>query len=122
MTKNDFGKQTESWHAEICFRDNKPAIKHTPGPFTYRRDYDETFDFVKIVTCCEEERVLACILDNEVEWSAQIEANALLFAAAPELLQALDAMLLAGPCRSEQYDAAVAKALAAIAKVEGRRL
>jgi len=73
-----------------------------------------------IVPCCDHDQVLACILcrDNEFEWSARTEANAELFAAAPELLQALQALLLAGPRESAQYDAAAAQALLVIRELE----
>jgi hypothetical protein len=115
MTNDGFGNK-----AEICFRRNRPAFRHTPGPFTVRRDYDESFAYWKIVPCCDHDQVLACILcrDNEFEWSARTEANAELFAAAPELLQALQALLLAGQCKSAQYDAAAAQALLVIRELE----
>jgi hypothetical protein len=113
-------KTTEMKNAEICFRRNRPAVQHTPGPLTVRRDYHEAFAFWMIVPRCDQEQVLACILcrDNEFEWSARAEANAQLFASAPELLQALQALLLAGPCKSAQYDAAVAQALLVIGELE----
>jgi len=104
-------------------RKHKLRGAHTPGPYTYRRHSPGVDDYWQIVPIKDEKDVLASIFfwcDDDPASLERDEANARLFAAAPELLGALRAMLAAGPYGEEDYDAAAEMAIAAIAKAGGR--
>lgn len=90
--------------------------KHTPGP--WRRTLDWTSRY-KTIFADRNTQIAHLVVNGSVQTNSEIEGNANLIAAAPDLLQACkDALLLA-----ELYDiegAAIDAARAAIAKAEGR--
>jgi hypothetical protein len=96
---------------------NKPATRHTPGPWSIRR---LTSGWPVITS--EAHDVADLRLNGK--GLAHVEANAALLAAGPDLLEALDYLLQQtvdqdlkyGICLSEGEEEARAKALAAIAK------
>ena len=97
--------------------------KHTPGPwFTHREGFSSVYIEARIGGGMLQE-VASCGPTNE--GSDQQEANARLIAAAPEMLEALKAMIDAervyesGGRSSEELDA-LEKAHAAITKATGR--
>ena len=87
---------------------------HTPGP--WRLGYTALPDGrpCPFITSDDGLRTLASVIPHE-----GYEANAILFAAAPELLAALRAAVLAGEW-VDQPPAWVEQARAAIAKAEGK--
>jgi hypothetical protein len=101
-------------------------MTHTPGPwYAYRADYQGRPDEAPIFVVGPSEfhtvaKVRAGNTDDDLP--KQTEANALLIAAAPELLAALKAVLTVWhDATATRHDdaAAEAAALAAIAKAEG---
>lgn len=62
------------------------SSKHTPGPWTYQENSDAYTHIVRGPTNC-----LICQLSQSTH--VEIEANARLIAAAPEMLQALTAVV-----------------------------
>jgi uncharacterized protein YceK len=96
--------------------------RYTPGPYAFYRDHSGCEEYLLIVDVARES-MLACIIlpwDCSPAELEQAKSNARLFAAAPELLEALESLLAAGcPSEHEQYNAAVSKAVAIIAEVLG---
>ncbi len=92
-------------------------MSHTPGPWTFRADGDDSHYAIMAGT-----RWLASFLHNGEQWTDTQLANARLMAAAPDMLTALReiAGLLDGPVVSEQSrSAARAAALIAIRRASG---
>ena len=91
--------------------------KHTPGPWGIERHYDPGYKFISAKKHTALAQVVWCMEDEDR--SPECEANAHLIAAAPELLEALEALVLD---ESKEYiptrlwDAA----RAAIAKAKGQ--
>jgi hypothetical protein len=83
--------------------------KHTPGPWSFRRNYDGSLDFFAE----DGTRVILCNarLVNQ-------DANARMIAAAPELLESLQGLMHEWTTPTEYLDAAKA-ARAAITKATG---
>jgi hypothetical protein len=97
------------------------ATPHTPGPFIYRKSEDGCDNYWDIVSVHEPHRRLASILfwDDDPQWTTQTEADARLFAAAPELLGALGALVEARLNRDKDaLDVAAAQAIAVLAKLD----
>jgi len=120
---NAADKQIKDWHeAEM------KMSKHTPGPWSYRKvprkqEWEintkrchnlghESWTCMSVVFGCDDYPKMGKIVG---------EANARLIAAAPELLEALkDALCCLEVC-GKDYDYAVGKASAAIAKATGEQ-
>lgn len=109
---------------------NKKNAGYTPGPWTVQDEYDETLPIdgwdEDLDASVEIARVSLDMLTPK-----QREANARLIAAAPELLAALEAVMVAIDCYDSQHEASMARAInrsnplsieaarAAIAKAKG---
>ena len=85
---------------------------HTPGPWNCNRSSASGYDIV----CAENLPVDVCVISRRDKTTGEIDANARLIAAAPELLTALKFVLSA---HGGQLEAAFAQARDAIAKAEG---
>lgn len=67
----------------------KDRVSHTPGPFWYERSRDECDDTFDIsAPGIDRPMVSVPFRASEADWAARAEANARLFAAAPDLLSA----------------------------------
>lgn len=88
---------------------------NTRGPW----DVDGQFGFLDVVSSKGRIAMIDC--DNDDIFGADIEANARLIAAAPDLLAACQEMAaqLGGGSDFEQWKAAKAQLIAAIAKAKG---
>lgn len=92
--------------------DTATSQKHTPGPWHVgiRDGYPDIFD--------KDGHWLASI-----PWDAElidVQSNARLIAAAPELLEALQEVLVTGACLQERHPTTIDRVVAAIAKAEGK--
>ena len=93
---------------------------HTPGPWNCNRSSASGYDIV----CSENSPTDVCVISRRDKTTGEIDANARLIAAAPELLAALETayMALIGylPAhRNDVTDAAIGAASAAITKATG---
>lgn len=93
---------------------------HTPGPWNCNRSSASGYDIV----CSENSPTDVCVISRRDKTTGEIDANARLIAAAPELLAALETayMALIGylPAhRNDVTDAAIGAARAAITKAKG---
>jgi hypothetical protein len=93
---------------------------HTPGPWNCNRSSASGYDIV----CSENSPTDVCVISRRDKTTGEIDANARLIAAAPELLAALETayMALIGylPAhRNDVTDAAIGAARAAITKATG---
>lgn len=93
---------------------------HTPGPWNCNHSSASGYDIV----CSENSPTDVCVISRRDKTTGEIDANARLIAAAPELLAALETayMALIGylPAhRNDVTDAAIGAARAAIAKATG---
>jgi hypothetical protein len=93
---------------------NKTAAGHTPGPWTAR--YADRIGFI-IEVGPKDSMQAGKVADIIVRGGGESHGNALLIAAAPELLEALKAMLADGPAGLESR----IMARAALAKAQGGR-
>jgi hypothetical protein len=100
---------------------------HTPGPWMYRLDTGTGYGRIES-TRRDLPNNDPVVLAVREDWNRYLsetpegQANARLIAAAPEMLEALRAMLGLGNITSFQPGRAEALARAAIAKAEGRTL
>jgi len=100
------------------------SAQHTPGPLTWRMGphIPEVKGPLGIGVCyCP----VAIIAENKGSYQIRIDeamANARLFAAAPDLLDALDRLRNAEKAPREEWLAALLNADAAIAKAKGEQL
>ena len=98
-------------------------VKHTPGPWTYEGDHTHRQYNIRVLGrdaqhICTVNNLPPHVLANREQSTA--EANARLIAAAPDLLVALKCIADAlSPPRNAEEAAAIAAALAAIAKAKG---
>ena len=93
---------------------------HTAGPWNCNRSSASGYDIV----CSENSPTDVCVISRRDKTTGEIDANARLIAAAPELLAALETayMALIGylPAhRNDVTDAAIGAARAAITKATG---
>ena len=93
---------------------------HTPGPWNCNHSSASGYDIV----CSENSPTDVCVISRRDKTTGEIDANARLIAAAPELLAALETayMALIGylPAhRNDVTDAAIGAARAAITKATG---
>jgi len=93
---------------------------HTPGPWNCNHSSASGYDIV----CSENSPTDVCVISRRDKTTGEIDANARLIAAAPELLAALETayMALIGylPAhRNDVTDAAIGAARAAITKAKG---
>ena len=93
---------------------------HTPGPWNCNHSSASGYDIV----CSEISPTDVCVISRRDKTTGEIDANARLIAAAPELLAALETayMALIGylPAhRNDVTDAAIGAARAAITKATG---
>ena len=94
--------------------------KATPGPWNCNHSSASGYDIV----CSENSPTDVCVISRRDKTTGEIDANARLIAAAPELLAALETayMALIGylPAhRNDVTDAAIGAARAAITKAKG---
>ena len=92
-------------------------VKHTPGPWNCLRRSSAD----RAIVCAETQPLDICVLSNRDKSIGQVNANALLIAAAPDLLKALKAMVEAHaiPSTGCKSRTAYEHAIAAITKAEG---
>lgn len=100
--------------------------KHTPAPWHVCTGNHETFGNVLNIAAQEGDVPAICVISNVEDATEEDRANARLIAAAPDLLEALKAMLDAEPGygwggSSEAEIAAQELARAAIAKATGEQ-
>jgi len=82
------------------------STKHTPGPWNCQRASAAD----RHIVCAENQPLDICVLSNRNKGASEINANALLIAAAPELLElAKDALGMVG-LPIHPYDAAAFRA------------
>ena len=93
--------------------------KHTPGPWTVQRDF-RGYGTFQIVEAGERERSLLMCGDAAGVPRGEMQANARLIAAAPDLLESAESILLMldGTDHSTKIDR-MAQLRAAIAKARG---
>jgi hypothetical protein len=99
-------------------------MSHTPGPWRW----DHESNVGNLIVDPERNAVATFQARSHLKWAeqqAEREANARLIAAAPELLEALKGLeqwydAEVEPPHREFFNAAIAKARAAIAKAEGK--
>ena len=95
--------------------------QHSPGPFTCTLDKDGCDDIFYINGADDTSVAQVVFWDSDDGWAGRAAANARLLTAAPDLLDALKALLAARPNENAtEYDVAADRALAAVAKAEGR--
>lgn len=95
--------------------------RRSPGPFSCTLDRDGCDDIFYINGADDTSVAQVVFWDSDDGWAARAAANARLLTAAPDLLDALKALLAARPYRNaNKHNVAVVNALAAIAKAEGR--
>lgn len=96
-------------------------MEHSKGPWeTDGRVSPAGAGYLDIV--CPKGRIAMMDCEADAFWAAELEANANLIAAAPELLAACEEMAaqLGGGNNFAKWEAAKAKLVAAIAKAKGR--
>ena len=97
---------------------------HTPGPWNCNRSSASGYDIV----CSENSPTDVCVISRRDKTTGEIDANARLIAAAPELLEALREFVslmpsaegLGGHAPIGAFQIVADLARAAIAKAEGR--
>ena len=98
--------------------------EHTPGPWTALDTTKSTFGMGSVVAALGQTTggVHWCVAAvGEYVRDEELEANAYLIEAAPDLLEAAKG-LTDGPLTPETRDAAMLRLIAAIDKAEGKRL
>ena len=90
---------------------------HTPGPWNCNRSSASGYDIV----CSENSPTDVCVISRRDKTTGEIDANARLIAAAPDLIEALRAVVATEIYLPDhpQRQAAYRNARAAIAKAEG---
>lgn len=96
-----------------------PMSKHTPGPWHTNPDSD--LRRIGVYAGSEEEIVICDVTDEDLEHDLEIEANAALIVAAPDLLAVCKAVVEEDGFRgSALMRKRIDEMTAAIAKAEGR--
>ena len=90
-----------------------PTAAHTPGPWNCNRSSASGYDIV----CSENSPTDVCVISRRDKTTGEIDANARLIAAAPELLAAC--RLVEQAQRDGDYMTAFRAVSAAIAKAKG---
>lgn len=85
--------------------------KYTPGPWNCSRNSSSGYDII----CAENSPVDVCVVSRRDKSQEEINSNARLIAAAPELLAALLAVVSVADRKTDEFDLA----RAAIAKATG---
>ena len=102
----------------------KTSVKHTAGPWTVEDPMEGEWWIVQANLASYQWRTIASVPQGDLEEGFPqevVEANARLIAAAPQLLEALKALLDITPFSSTDKDCRIHReAEAAIAKAEGR--
>ena len=90
---------------------------HTPGPWNCNRSSASGYDIV----CSENSPTDVCVISRRDKTTGEIDANARLIASAPDLIEALRAVVATEIYLPDhpQRQAAYRNARAAIAKAEG---
>ena len=89
----------------------KQKAAHTPGPWNCNRSSASGYDIV----CSENSPTDVCVISRRDKTTGEIDANARLLAAAPDLLAALIGVVKVADRATVEFDAA----RAAIVKAEG---
>ena len=104
----------------MTYKQRTQKKMYTPGPFSFCRGKDGCDEIIYIVDTVHEKELASIYLcwDLTPEKLAEATANAVLFAAAPELVEALEMLLKVAPHRGPAWcEAAVRQARALLAYV-----